>query len=1005
MSNFVHLGGVGTGVNDFDVDVSEVLFLDRSSGRIAVALNGQFGGMTSFDVASNGALDMIMSRAFQAGTRDFQTVQSTVISVYGKDFIVTGASNSGSFYGYFVDAAGVISDLTVLPATTSTAGAIVALVPLDSDGSIAQVLTLTEEGSVQLRFVTDAGESLGSAQTIDLFQADIAHLEVAYVDGSVFFFVSEYLTGDVVSYRYDADTQTAQETGRGGATTNVGLGTPTDLATLTLEGITYVVVASSESQSLSLFELQLDGSLIATDHVLDTLHTLFGRANLVETFDVNGTPFIIAAGGDAGVSLFTMLPSGRLVLIENYHAWNGAPLVDLASLKVVLSGQDVFVYLTSETQAGVISMAFDAAAWSAPQYDNQMSSTLEGTALNDVIAGGGGDDILRGLAGDDVLSDGRGSDQLYGGSGADVFVMKDDGANDTISDFEVGVDRVDVSDYVMTYAPDQLQVTALSGGMTIWFGSERLDILSSSGYELTVADVFGPHFINPDRPYISNVGEILGTPQNDTLVGTRLSDYIMGLLGDDMIYGGEGSDAIDGGGGDDVLQGEAGSDLLHGQAGNDTLLGGDDSDRVYGGDGNDGLHGQDGADLLYGEDGEDVLNGDEGDDRVYGGSGNDDLEGGNGHDIIKGDSGRDAIRGGTGQDSIWGGKHGDRAWGGDGNDTLYGEDGDDRVYGENGDDRVDGNDGDDRVYGDGGNDWLHGDAGNDLIWGGDGADRAYGGIGDDRIFGENDDDLIYGEDGDDLMNGNAGNDRIYGGNGNDDLSGDIGDDFIKGDNGNDLIHGDAGNDTIYGGRHGDRAWGGDGDDSVYGGAGDDRVYGENGDDRVDGNAGNDRVYGDAGFDWLHGNEGDDMIWGGDDGDRAYGGIGNDRIFGENGNDLLYGEDGDDILNGDAGRDHLYGGAGQDALNGGLGNDILKGDAGADQFIFQQSFGHDDVLDFDLTQDTLVFDINGFSVETLTTGTNAEGALQLTYMESDVANTITLHDLSLSDYSDIDILLL
>lgn len=69
---------------------------------------------------------------------------------------------------------------------------------------------------------------------------------------------------------------------------------------------------------------------------------------------------------------------------------------------------------------------------------------------------------------------------------------------------------------------DQLQVTVLSGGMTIWYGSECLDILSNSGYELKVADVFGAHFINSDWPYISHVGQILDTRRNDTLAGTRL---------------------------------------------------------------------------------------------------------------------------------------------------------------------------------------------------------------------------------------------------------------------------------------------------------------------------------------------------------------------------------------------------------------------------------------------------------------------------------------------------
>lgn len=49
------------------------------------------------------------------------------------------------------------------------------------------------------------------------------------------------------------------------------------------------------------------------------------------------------------------------------------------------------------------------------------SESLNGTAINDVLATLGGSDTSRGFAGDDVLAGGDGSDTLYGGDGNDVL--------------------------------------------------------------------------------------------------------------------------------------------------------------------------------------------------------------------------------------------------------------------------------------------------------------------------------------------------------------------------------------------------------------------------------------------------------------------------------------------------------------------------------------------------------------------------------------------------------
>lgn len=83
-----------------------------------------------------------------------------------------------------------------------------------------------------------------------------------------------------------------------------------------------------------------------------------------------------------------------------------------------------------------------------------------GTASNDVIVGGVNDDTISGGNGNDTITGGAGADLLTGGAGADRFVYTefDQGGNviagnaatpltagDVITDFETGVDKINVS--------------------------------------------------------------------------------------------------------------------------------------------------------------------------------------------------------------------------------------------------------------------------------------------------------------------------------------------------------------------------------------------------------------------------------------------------------------------------------------------------------------------------------------------------------------------------------
>ena len=109
---------------------------------------------------------------------------------------------------------------------------------------------------------------------------------------------------------------------------------------------------------------------------------------------------------------------------------------------------------------------------------------LRGGKGNDLIEGGKGDDTLEGSWGDDTLVGGKGNDRLTGGEGQDIFVYKQvDHRRDTITDFEIGIDTIDLSNlfkgsnYTSANAfKDYVKLEQLGSDTQV-----RVDIMGDSG--------------------------------------------------------------------------------------------------------------------------------------------------------------------------------------------------------------------------------------------------------------------------------------------------------------------------------------------------------------------------------------------------------------------------------------------------------------------------------------------------------------------------------------------
>jgi len=159
--------------------------------------------------------------------------------------------------------------------------------------------------------------------------------------------------------------------------------------------------------SLSVVEMSGDGTLQIADHVLDTLNARFGQVTILESAQVDGWTYMLAGGGDAGLSLFTLSSRGRLIHLGSVADTQTAWLEQISAL-VLLQSRDVLrVLAASQSTEGLSYFEMSVTDW----------GEMRGACLGQVTD----------TADDDIMTDEAGAQSLRGG-GADLFLLEADGA-------------------------------------------------------------------------------------------------------------------------------------------------------------------------------------------------------------------------------------------------------------------------------------------------------------------------------------------------------------------------------------------------------------------------------------------------------------------------------------------------------------------------------------------------------------------------------------------------
>jgi len=456
--------------------------------------SGSYGGIIGFNLTAGTVASHIGDWLVDDGGNSFRLSDFTMV---GADLLVAEFGSS-HLERYSFDAGGGL----INPAPSNYSGDTPLLTPQITSLSVGVTTFVVTGGGAGgpegLNIYEAQGGTLVHRDTvtdhIKVTVGDIADLINITVDGTTYLVAGSTAEGGISTFTINASGE-AQLVDAIGAKEGLWLSGLDSLTATEANGVSYIIVGSTLSSSLSVVRINPMGVLFVTDHVTDTLGSRFDNVDAIDSFTVNGRGFIIAGGSDDGLTLLEIMPDGKLLEHDSIENQNGWTLENITAIQAAVFDGEVQVFAASIRTSGIMQFTIPTDALAAPITGDSGNNTLSGAALDDLIYGRAGNDTLYGNGGDDILFGGGGLDQMYGGAGADVFIVDNGPDQDRILDFELGLDRIDLSRWGMVYDPSDLTITSHAGGATIQFGGLSLDIRTEDASTLTAADLTADSFI------------------------------------------------------------------------------------------------------------------------------------------------------------------------------------------------------------------------------------------------------------------------------------------------------------------------------------------------------------------------------------------------------------------------------------------------------------------------------------------------------------------------------
>jgi len=298
------LGALGTGVDHLEM-------IDGENGPVVVALSSAGGGLVTLSFGGDGQAYVSDTQSLSQAFWDQSIGNLSLIDTGDTVFAAVASEGSNRLLGYDIDGAS-IGSAGALQGNGLSASAS-ALYQVSSTGHL---FAAHMDGTLR-SFEQSGAQSFVAGQTIHdtegTFLAAPGAVETLSVGAREFVVMASMQETGVSVFEVNPGTGNLAHTGSVGTQSGLGLfPTVVDMETVAIDGqgFALLVTRSETSESAALTVLRLDGAgqPQVTDHILDNQLSRFGTATELEVVHQGGWTYVLASGGDDGISLFALNP-------------------------------------------------------------------------------------------------------------------------------------------------------------------------------------------------------------------------------------------------------------------------------------------------------------------------------------------------------------------------------------------------------------------------------------------------------------------------------------------------------------------------------------------------------------------------------------------------------------------------------------------------------------------------------------------------------------------------
>ncbi|MGB7244270.1 MAG: hypothetical protein WBC93_19570, partial [Sulfitobacter sp.] len=313
--------------------------------------------IAAIDINPNGTTDTnLLHWSTPASTADIESGGQFAIADTGSTAVVYSfATTHSALRATTVNANGSLGTSEYVTSDDGRVGSVTTITTLAGTDSSTPWIAVAEWGKTGLNlYEIEADASWRKVQSIadteKSYVNNVSATMTARVGDVEYLVTSSASENGITTFARDADGlyQTVDSLGN---MDGLAIAGASAMDIVEVDGQSFVLIAATGSNSLSVLRINDRGCLFETDHQIDDRNTRFDNASVLDTFTDNDRSFVVVAGSDHGASIFEVMPGGALAHMTTVAAeggLSGPALYNVTEIQAVVAGDAVELFVLDE---------------------------------------------------------------------------------------------------------------------------------------------------------------------------------------------------------------------------------------------------------------------------------------------------------------------------------------------------------------------------------------------------------------------------------------------------------------------------------------------------------------------------------------------------------------------------------------------------------------------------------------------------------------------------------